>query len=275
MRRHPAVLAGAAVKYLLVLVVATLVLRFSAGVGAVETLGVAVLLAGTGWFAWKVGDWWVERFTVTDRRVLLVSGVLTRRVAIMPLRKVTDLTFERSFTGRVLGYGAFVMESAGQHQALSRVDHLPRPDSLYAQMSDLLFGRRGAGVDPDEDELDPVVGGPGGPVTPGPRGQATVRLGAPVAAGRPSRPVPPGPLAPPPPAAPQTPAVPPTTPAAQRPRAAPPTPPAPQVPGRSATAPTAPLPVVARGTTASRRPRGRGDLDERPPADPRGRRPGH
>ena len=60
---------------------------------------------------------------------------------MMPLRKVTDMTYERSVLGRLLGYGEFIMESAGQDQALSRVPYLPRPDSLYLEVSQLLFGR--------------------------------------------------------------------------------------------------------------------------------------
>jgi PH (Pleckstrin Homology) domain-containing protein len=71
---------------------------------------------------------------------LLIEGILTRKVAIMPLNKVTDLTYERSLAGRMLGYGVFVVESAGQHQAFSRIEYLPTPDSLYHDVSTLLFG---------------------------------------------------------------------------------------------------------------------------------------
>lgn len=94
------------------------------------------------WMAWLVLEWWCDQFAVTDKRVLLVTGLLYKRVAVMPLRKVTDLTYERSPLGRLLGYGTFIMESAGQDQALSRVDHLRNPQRLYLQMSEELFGAR-------------------------------------------------------------------------------------------------------------------------------------
>ncbi|MDQ1732889.1 MAG: hypothetical protein QOK10_3048 [Pseudonocardiales bacterium] len=111
--------------------------------GSAASLGGGLLLLGSaGWFSWMVLDWRVERFIITDKRVLLITGLLTKRVAIMPLSKVTDLTFERSVPGRILGYGVFVMESAGQQQALSRIDYLPTPDELYQQVSALLFGPR-------------------------------------------------------------------------------------------------------------------------------------
>jgi membrane protein YdbS with pleckstrin-like domain len=103
-------------------------------------IGVLALLGALGWFGFAWWCWVTEEFVITDKRVLLVSGVITRRVAIMPLTKVTDLTYERSVLGRFLGYGAFVMESAGQHQAMSRIEYLPRPDRLYHEVSTLLFG---------------------------------------------------------------------------------------------------------------------------------------
>lgn len=103
-------------------------------------VGVAVILGSLGWSGWVIGDWWVERFVITDKRVLLATGLMTKRVAIMPLNRITDMTYERTVLGRLLGYGVFIMESAGQDQALSRVDYLPRPQVLYQDVSTLLFG---------------------------------------------------------------------------------------------------------------------------------------
>jgi membrane protein YdbS with pleckstrin-like domain len=97
------------------------------------------------WIAWMVVEWSIEMFAVTDKRVLLVSGLLYKRVAVMPLSKVTDMTYERSPLGRILGYGTFLMESAGQDQALSRIDFVRSPDRLYFQLSEELFGRERKG----------------------------------------------------------------------------------------------------------------------------------
>ncbi len=101
-------------------------------------------------------QWHHERFIVTDRRVLLVYGLLTQRIGVMPLSKVTDLTYERSLAGRLLGYGAFVVESAGQHQAFSRIDFLPYPDRLYHDVSMLLFRDRSASRRPHEHPTAPL-----------------------------------------------------------------------------------------------------------------------
>jgi hypothetical protein len=64
----------------------------------------------------------------------------------MPLRKVTDLTFETPLIGRLFaryGWGTFIFESAGQDQALHRVPFVPRPAELYHKLSDEIFGEFG------------------------------------------------------------------------------------------------------------------------------------
>ena len=87
-----------------------------------------------------VALWWVERIVITDKRVMISSGILTHKIGMMPLTKVTDLTFERTFTGRMLGYGTMVIESAGQIQALNRIDFMPQPEEIYEALTELIFG---------------------------------------------------------------------------------------------------------------------------------------
>jgi membrane protein YdbS with pleckstrin-like domain len=99
-----------------------------------------------GWVAlvarltWRVLEWREDWFVVTDRRLLLRTGLVTRRVAMMPLIKVTDMSYARPPAGRLFGYGEIVIESAGQDQALRRITHLPDPDGLYLEICELLFG---------------------------------------------------------------------------------------------------------------------------------------
>lgn len=90
--------------------------------------------------AYKLYQWWDEILVVTDKRFVLASGVFTTKIAMMPLAKVTDLTYERTAGGRMFGYGALVIESAGRFQAFNRIDHLPRPELVYDAISQLVFG---------------------------------------------------------------------------------------------------------------------------------------
>src|SRR3982751_3535533 len=45
-------------------------------------------------FIYKVIEWWVERLVVTDKRFVMTTGVLTTKVLMMPISKVTDLTYQ-------------------------------------------------------------------------------------------------------------------------------------------------------------------------------------
>ncbi len=110
--------------------------------GAVGSVGAIIVLAILLDALVRIGNWRAHWFVVTDQRVLLVTGLVTRRVSMLPLRKVTDMTYRRSLLGRMLGYGEFVMESAGEAQALKTVNFLPSPDSLYLEVSELLFAPR-------------------------------------------------------------------------------------------------------------------------------------
>jgi uncharacterized membrane protein YdbT with pleckstrin-like domain len=108
------------------------------------------------WLAWlilvvrllfRIYSWLEDYFVVTSQRLLLAEGVFKKTVNMMPLGKVTDMRFERSATARLLGYGTFIVESAGQDQALSKIDHLPYPEQLYIEVCGLIFKDPGSGDD--------------------------------------------------------------------------------------------------------------------------------
>ncbi|WP_448630054.1 PH domain-containing protein [Cellulomonas soli] len=139
-RRHWARLAEPALTALVVLVAAVVLAdRAEAAVG---DIGVAVLWLGllpTVRLVWRLLEWRVEWFVATDRRMLLLTGLVTHRVAMMPLHKVTDMSYSRSLVGQVLGYGEFVLESAGQDQAMRRIGWVARPDETYRRLCATIF----------------------------------------------------------------------------------------------------------------------------------------
>jgi membrane protein YdbS with pleckstrin-like domain len=91
--------------------------------------------------------WLEDYFVVTSQRLLVAKGLITKTVNMLPLSKVTDMRFERSPWGRLLGYGTFIVESAGQDQALRTIDHLPYPEQLYLEVCGLIFKDPGTGDD--------------------------------------------------------------------------------------------------------------------------------
>jgi uncharacterized membrane protein YdbT with pleckstrin-like domain len=139
-RRHPAVLARPVIRGVPALAAGIWVLQLDPANRVSSLVGLAVVLGALGYLALHVGEWWVRHFLVTRRRVLLTSGVIIRTVAVMPLRRITDLTWKETFWGQVLGYGTFRFESAGQSQGLDVIDYMPHANALYKRLSELMFG---------------------------------------------------------------------------------------------------------------------------------------
>jgi membrane protein YdbS with pleckstrin-like domain len=103
-----------------------------------QWLWVAWLLV-LGRLAWRWLHWYNEWFVATDKRLILAYGVVIHKVAMMPLVKVTDMGYSRTPMGQVFGYGRFIMESAGQDQALRQVDWVPDPDDTYRKLCATIF----------------------------------------------------------------------------------------------------------------------------------------
>ena len=133
------------VKRLTIGVLLTFVLGYLAGYFAKQgfqtglTILVIAWVAVIGWVLWDVAEWYYDRFILTNKRVMLIEGVIARKVAMMPLARVTDMKYTQSPLGRVLGYGTFEIESAGQEQALRNVPNLPNPTDLYLQVVEEMY----------------------------------------------------------------------------------------------------------------------------------------
>jgi hypothetical protein len=138
-RRHWAVLLWPTVKALLVVVLGGWLFSAGRDLPLIRGLGLLVVLAGLGYLALRLAEWYMRHFIVSPRRMLLTSGVIARTVTLLPRRRITDLTWQETFGGQLLGYGTFRIESAGQDQALSKITYLPRADVLYQKISALLF----------------------------------------------------------------------------------------------------------------------------------------
>lgn len=66
---------------------------------------------------WRLFEQHTDRFVVTNMRVFRVHGILSQRIATMPLTRILDISVHKPVIGRIFGYGHFVFESAAQEQA--------------------------------------------------------------------------------------------------------------------------------------------------------------
>jgi len=57
--------------------------------------------------------WRTTHFVITNRRVLVREGLITRRGMDIPMRRITGVQFRQSLFERLFGVGTLVMESAG------------------------------------------------------------------------------------------------------------------------------------------------------------------
>jgi membrane protein YdbS with pleckstrin-like domain len=142
-RRHPIHFA----KELAVSVTTTFVLGYLSGKlqshGAlVVFLMVAIWMLIMGWVGWRIAVWHSERFILTDRRLVLVTGIARRSATAIPLLRVVDLRFTQSPAGRALNYGHFEVEPLGPWppDALRHIRKLPNPHLLFLFIADTLYG---------------------------------------------------------------------------------------------------------------------------------------
>ena len=141
LRRHRIILAEPLASTILAFVLAFLVDDWLDGRSTGLRNGLFILaIAITLRFLIRTLDWYREIFLATDRRLMLVYGIVTRKVAIMPMSKVTDMRYDRTVPGQLFGYGKYILESAGQDQALSVVNFVPDPDRHYQEISAVIFG---------------------------------------------------------------------------------------------------------------------------------------
>lgn len=97
-------------------------------------LGV-ICLAAQLFFLFKLVDWSVTRFYVTDYRLVELGGFLDLRLNEIPKTKLTDIQLRQSLLGKFLRYGTIRVETAGQEQALGVIEFVRLPQVLTQELS--------------------------------------------------------------------------------------------------------------------------------------------
>jgi len=95
---------------------------------------------------WRIFEQRMDRFVITNMRVFRVHGILSQRIATMPLARILDISVYKPLIGRIVGYGHFVFESAAQEQGLREIRYVGDPDArgLTIQRVIAQAGLRGA-----------------------------------------------------------------------------------------------------------------------------------
>jgi len=89
---------------------------------------------------WLALDDYMDRFVITNMRVFRLNGVLGQRLATMPMARILDITVEKPFIGRLLGFGHFVFENAAQDQGLREIRYVGDPDGRDLTIERAIIG---------------------------------------------------------------------------------------------------------------------------------------
>lgn len=106
----------------------------TAGTIAIVVIAVLVFLI---WCLAPFARWLTTTYTITNRRLITRRGILTTRGHDLPLVRINNVTYERSFLDRMLGCGTLTMTTAAD-EPLSLVD-IPDVEQVHLRMTELLF----------------------------------------------------------------------------------------------------------------------------------------
>lgn len=100
--------------------------------------GVVLLVVLVGWVLLPFLRWVTSRYTVTNRRLITRSGILTRTGRDIPLYRINDVSYEKSLTDRLLGCGTLVISDATDKAGVTLHD-VPQVEQVQVVLHDLLF----------------------------------------------------------------------------------------------------------------------------------------
>ena len=118
----------------------------------------------SGWWSRPFLRWLTTTYTVTNRRLITRTGVLTRRGHDIPLPGSATWPTSTACVDRMLGCGTLVISDASE-QGRVRLHDIPHVEQVQLQISDLLFGHtdgpRPAGNAASMTEPEPRLHPPG------------------------------------------------------------------------------------------------------------------
>lgn len=111
--------------------------------------------------------WLTTHFVLTNKRVVMRTGILARSGRDIPLFRVNDVTFSHTAFERLFGAGTLTVESAGERGQVTLTDipHVEQVQRELYRLVELHESRHTAGGGPDDERSardegpDPERGG--------------------------------------------------------------------------------------------------------------------
>src|SRR6516162_896715 len=99
-------------------------------------VGVVALVVAMIWTGVPFLRWRTTTYELTNRRLRLRKGILSRTGRDFPLIRISDVSFSQGLLDRVLGCGRLVVESPGEHGqlVLTEIPEVKRVQALLFQL---------------------------------------------------------------------------------------------------------------------------------------------
>ena len=105
----------------------------SAATPARLAVAVVAILFLMLWLIVPVLRWRTTVFELTNRRLRMRDGIITRHGRDIPLARINDVSFTKGLLDRLLGSGRLVVESAGEHGQIVLTD-IPQVEFTQATL---------------------------------------------------------------------------------------------------------------------------------------------
>jgi uncharacterized membrane protein YdbT with pleckstrin-like domain len=103
--------------------------------------------------------WLTTSYTVTTRRVITRTGIVSRRGHDIPIPRISDVAYEHGLVDRMLGCGTLLISDASERGTV-RLPDIPQVEQVHLRISDLLFdhtsGHPGGHPGPSDGYRDPT-----------------------------------------------------------------------------------------------------------------------
>jgi membrane protein YdbS with pleckstrin-like domain len=86
---------------------------------------IAFVVVIFGWLVYPIFAWFFAHFMLTERRVILSTGILNKNTMAIPLEQLNDIKTSQNMWERVFKYGDVMMETAGEfgQQPFTNIGH--------------------------------------------------------------------------------------------------------------------------------------------------------
>jgi uncharacterized membrane protein YdbT with pleckstrin-like domain len=99
-------------------------------------IGVAALGAAIVWFGLPFLKWRTTTYELTNRRLRLREGILSRTGRDFPLNRISDVSYRQGLVDRMFGCGRLIVESPGEQGelVLSEIPYVRHVQGILFQL---------------------------------------------------------------------------------------------------------------------------------------------